>query len=104
MFVCDLRSDLSFTDSLSVCLSVSLCPRPRTLLVVYPEGDLLQRCLRRYRGSVLLFVGEGRGGVNRPPDLFDELEREWVVDKCLEVRPFEGGHERLWVCRRRIKV
>ena len=36
----------------------------RTLLVVYPEGDLLERSLGRYDGDVVLFVGEGRGGVN----------------------------------------
>ena len=34
----------------------------RTLLLVYPEGDLLPRCLRAYGGEVVLFVvGEGAG-------------------------------------------
>ena len=33
----------------------------RTLLVVYPEGDLLVKCLQNYDGAVVLFVGEGRG-------------------------------------------
>ena len=73
----------------------------RTLLVVYPEGDLLERSLRRYDGDVLLFVGEGRGGVNGGSSLFDELEREWTVENTVEVRPFTGGYERLWVLRRR---
>jgi hypothetical protein len=39
----------------------------RTLLCVYPEGDLLERSLARYDGDVVLFVGEGRGGVNGGP-------------------------------------
>ena len=75
--------------------------RPRTLLVVYPEGDLLLRCLSRYRGEVLLFVGEGRGGVNATEETFDLLERDWVVERTVQVRPFDGGYEKLWVCRRR---
>lgn len=73
----------------------------RTLLVVYPEGDLMERCLRRYRGDVALFVGEGRGGVNGGASLFDLLEREWDVERVVPVRPFEGGYERLWVLRRK---
>lgn len=35
------------------------------MLCVYPEGDLLERCVARYDGDVLLFVGEGRGGGQR---------------------------------------
>lgn len=79
--------------------------RPRrTLLVVYPQGDLLRRCVERYDGDVLLFVGEGRGGVNGGDDrVFDILEREWAVERVVRVRPFRGGHERLWVLRRRRK-
>lgn len=73
----------------------------RTLLCVYPEGDLLERSLARYDGDVLLFVGEGRGGVNGGPGLFDTLEREWAVVRTAEVCPFKGGYERLWVLRRR---
>ena len=65
------------------------------------EGDLLERCLAHYDGEVLLFVGEGRGGVNGGQGLFDALEREWVVERHVEVRPFHGGFERLWVLQRR---
>ena len=42
--------------------------RGRTLLVVYPEGQLLRKCVERYEGDVVLFVGEGRGGVNASSD------------------------------------
>ena len=76
----------------------------RTLLVVFPEGDLMERCLSRYRGDVALFVGEGRGGVNGGASLFDALERDWDVERVVPVRPFEGGYERLWVLRRKKQV
>lgn len=75
----------------------------RTLLLVYPEGDLLPRCLRAYGGEVVLFVGEGRGGVNGDARAFDELEREWEVRRIVDVKPFEGGHEKLWELVRKKK-
>lgn len=76
----------------------------RTLLLVYPEGDLAPRCLAAHRGDRLVYVGEGRGGVNAPPAFFDALEREWDLEACLTERdldPFPGGHERLFALRRR---
>ena len=89
--------------------------RAKTLLAVaeatgsnpvrrFPEGDLMERCLSRYRGDVALFVGEGRGGVNGGASLFDALERDWEVERVVPVRPFEGGYERLWVLRRKKQV
>lgn len=73
----------------------------RTLLVVYPEGDLLVKCLQNYDGAVVLFVGEGRGGVNGSADVFDYVEKRFDVEKSLPVRPFGDGHEKLWVLRRK---
>ena len=73
----------------------------RTLLVVFPEGDLLLKCLGKYKGDVVLFVGEGRGGVNGGERVFDCLEENFKVEKVIEVAPFGDGHERLWVLRRR---
>jgi len=35
---------------------------------------------------VVLFVGEGRGGVNGGGTLFDTLERDFEVEKTVEVR------------------
>ena len=73
----------------------------RTLLVVYPEGDLLVKCPQNYDGAVVLFVGEGRGGVNGSADVFDYVEKRFDVEKSLPVRPFGDGHEKLWVLRRK---
>jgi hypothetical protein len=73
----------------------------RTLLVVYPEGDLLVKCLENYDGAVVLFVGEGRGGVNGSAKSFDYVEKRFDVEKIVPVRPFGDGHEKLWVLRRK---
>ena len=73
----------------------------RTLLVVYPEGDLLVKCLENYDGPVVLFVGEGRGGVNGAAETFDYVEKRFDVEKAIPVAPFGDGHEKLWVLRRK---
>ena len=73
----------------------------RTLLVVYPEGDLLVKCLQNYDGPVVLFVGEGRGGVNGAAETFDYVEKRFDVEKTVPVTPFGDGHEKLWVLRRK---
>lgn len=73
----------------------------RTLLVVYPEGDLLVKCLENYDGSVVLFVGEGRGGVNGSAATFDYVEKRFDVENVVPVKPFGDGHEKLWVLRRK---
>jgi hypothetical protein len=73
----------------------------RTLLVVYPEGDLLVKCLENYDGPVVLFVGEGRGGVNGSAATFDYVEKRFDVENVVPVKPFGDGHEKLWVLRRK---
>jgi hypothetical protein len=75
----------------------------RTLLIVYPEGDFFRKCLENYEGEVVLYVGEGRGGVNGPQSTFDHVERTFDVERVVRVRPFRDGHERLWVLRRKKK-
>jgi hypothetical protein len=57
--------------------------------------------LRAYRGSTILYVGEGRGGVNASPAFFDELERDWVCEQAIELDPFPECFERLYVLRRK---
>lgn len=74
----------------------------RTLLLVYPPaGQMALRCVRAHRGETLLYVGEARGGYNADAAFFDELESRWRVKRVVELRPFPGGHERMYVLRRR---
>jgi len=74
----------------------------RTLLLVYPPpDDMAMRCLTEYRGDLLIYVGEGRGGYNGNDAFFDALERAWRVKRVLPLRPFPGGHEKLFFLKRR---
>jgi len=73
---------------------------------------------------VLLYVGEARGGCsvdtlrrntplslssrrvaaaryNADASFFDLLEARWRVKRVLRLAPFRGGHEKLYVCKRR---
>ena len=79
--------------------------RGRTLFLCYPppaeDYPLALRALALYRGRRLIYVGEGRGGVNAGPAFFSELEAEWRVVRTLPLRPFHQNHERLFVLERR---
>jgi hypothetical protein len=76
--------------------------RRRTLMLCYPPDDeFASRCLELYQGKWLVYIGEGRGGVNASPDFFDELEKNWVVHEVLELLPFPQCFERLYILRRR---
>eukprot|EP00050_Salpingoeca_kvevrii_P017483 m.65594 g.65594 ORF g.65594 m.65594 type:complete len:70 (+) comp7578_c0_seq7:883-1092(+) len=64
-------------------------------------GGQITRCLERYRGDTLIYVGEGRGGVNANDAFFDELERSWICTKVVKLDPFPQCFERLFVLQRR---
>ena len=74
----------------------------RSLLLVYPPPDgMALRCIQSYSGNTVLYVGEARGGYNADEKFFDTLESRWRVKRIIELKPFPGGHERLYVLRRR---
>jgi hypothetical protein len=60
-------------------------------------------CLQCYCGDVLLYVGEGYGGVNASAAFFDELEREWECESVVQLAPFRENFERLYVMRRKAR-
>ena len=75
---------------LSVSLSVSTCSPPlnhrhkkRTLLLVYPgPNEMALNCLKEYRGSRILYVGEPRGGVNANDEFFSALQKVGIQAQC----------------------
>jgi hypothetical protein len=76
----------------------------RTLFLCYPpDGVMGVNCLRKYTGNRIVYVGEGRGGVNANPAFFALLERDWVVDSVEELDPFPECFEKLFVLSRRSK-
>ncbi len=79
-------------------------PRDLVLLLVYPPpGDMAARAVGAFRGRTLVYVGEARGGANGDGAFFDALEADFrvVAPSPLELEPFVGGAERLYVLERR---
>ena len=74
----------------------------RILLICYPDpSDMAQRCLDAYRGDTLLYVGEGRGGVNANKAFFDALEADWKCEVIERMDPFPQCFERFYILTRR---
>jgi len=74
----------------------------RALLLVYPTAALAERSLESYRGETVVYVGEGEGGANGSPAFFAALRRDFApAGPALRLAPFPGGHEKLWVLKRR---
>ena len=78
----------------------------RTLLLVYPPphpDEMAFNCLKHYKGACLIYVGEGRNGVNANKDFFDEIDQNWQAEIILPssaLEPFPRGYERLYIFRR----
>lgn len=74
----------------------------RTLLMCYPpDGDMAVRALKVYRGKWLVYIGEGRGGVNANSEFFDILEKDWIVEQVEELDPYPMCFERMYILRKR---
>lgn len=74
----------------------------RSLLLVYPNpGPMAHQCLNNYQGNTLVYVGEGRGGVNADENFFDLLAGgEWTLVKTEAVDTLPDCYERLYILRR----
>merc|ERR1712087_957927 len=73
----------------------------RSLLLVYPNpGPMARRCLENFRGSKLVYVGEGRGGVNGDDGFFDMLREGWALELVESVDALPDCFERVYVLRR----
>jgi hypothetical protein len=57
--------------------------------------------VKLYKGRVLLYVGEPKGGVNATDEFFDLLQKDWEVVSTAQMEPFPEGYEQLWVLQRK---
>jgi hypothetical protein len=79
-------------------------PDRALLLVAPPPGPAAARWLAAYKGDVVLYAGEGRGGVNADEEFFGALERCFRLLETTALKPFPGGCEKLWVCERKLSL
>mgnify|MGYP002803428389 CR=1 FL=1 len=73
----------------------------RTLLMVYPPpGEMAVRCLQCYKGETLIYVGEGRGGVNGDNTFFDLLAEKWKLEDTMSLDTLPWSYESVYVLKR----
>ena len=75
-------------------------PDRALLMVAPPPGPAAARWLAAYKGSTLLYAGEGRGGAMADEPFFAAVERGWRLLETIQLDPFPGGCEKLWVLER----
>jgi len=74
-------------------------PETAALLIVWPPyaDPMASSALRAFRGAVVWYVGEGRGGACADVAFFDELEESWEQDELHALIRFPGMYD--WASR-----
>jgi hypothetical protein len=75
----------------------------RTVVQIPACSPLGARALQ-YDGDCVVYVGEGRGGVNASSRFFSMLEVEWACEHVEPLAPFPECFEKLYVMRRRTQT
>jgi hypothetical protein len=75
--------------------AAAAAPETAALLIVWPPyaDPMAAAALRAFRGAVVWYVGEGRGGACADAAFFDELENAWEPDELHALIRFPGMHD-----------
>ena len=75
--------------------AAAAAPDHAALLIVWPPyaDPMAADALRAFRGAVVWYVGEGRGGACADLAFFDELEDAWAPDELHALIRFPGMHD-----------
>lgn len=75
----------------------------RTLMLSWPPYDtpMAALTLRRYKGSTLVYIGEGSGGCTGDAEFHDMLEDEWKEIDGVALPQWPGIHDYLTVYKRK---
>jgi len=72
--------------------AAAAAPETAALLIVWPPyaDQMAASALRAFRGAVVWYVGEGRGGACADDAFFDALEESWEPDELHALIRFPG--------------
>jgi hypothetical protein len=75
----------------------------RALFLCWPPyaTPLAYQCVLKYKGDVLIYIGEDGGGCNGNEDFFKYVEKNYTLEKVVGMAKWEGIHDALWIYRRR---
>ena len=72
-----------------------------TLFLCWPPMDeMAEECLKYWKGSTLIYIGEGNGGCTATDEFHEELERSFELIKTIDIPQWPGMHDYLGVYRR----
>lgn len=77
----------------------------RTLLLCWPPyaGAMALSALRAYRGSALVYIGEGPDGCTGCEKFHATLQRRWELVESIDIPQWAGMHDRIHVYRRAVR-
>jgi hypothetical protein len=75
----------------------------RTLMLCWPPyaTSMAKTHLQAYRGTTVIYIGEGHYGCTGDDTFHEMLEAEWTCEQHLAIPQWEGLHDFLSVWRRR---
>jgi hypothetical protein len=91
----DTRPAWTRVEVADAAAAAAAAPETAALLLVWPPYDdqMASSALRAFRGDVLWYVGEGRGGACADAAFFDELESSWELDEVHALVRFPGLYD-----------
>ena len=83
------------------CWSNFVPPRNKTLFICWPpyNNNMAANILKKYKGSIFIYIGEQRDGCCATDTFFDELAK-WNEIEKLDIPQFEGIHDKLLIYER----
>ncbi len=75
----------------------------RTLFLCWPPyaDPMAHRCLQKYQGSRLVFIGEDEGGCTGTNDFFELLAQDWRSIAKHPIAQWDGMHDTITVYERK---
>ena len=97
------RPAWTLVEEADAASAAAAAPETAALLLVWPpyNDPMAAAALRAFRGAVVWYVGEGRGGACADAAFFDELEHAWEQDDLHALIRFPGMHDWAHRWRRR---
>jgi hypothetical protein len=92
----DTRPAWTLVEEADAAATALAAPETAALLIVWPPyaDQMAASALRAFRGAVVWYVGEGRGGACADDAFFDELEEAWEPDEVHALVRFPGLYDR----------
>lgn len=78
-------------------------PRDHALMLCWPpySDPMAVTALRRYRGSRVIYVGEGVGGYTADDSFHHAIATRWKLAELIDIPQWPGVHDRVHVYERR---